>query len=197
MNNIVGSFAPVIILLSDGGPTDDYGKELNALKGNNWFKAAIKIAIAIGEDANQEVLKEFTGNDECVLRANNLSILKKMIRFVDISNWQIDNEGSNAGEEEWEKSEPTGDYKKELDALKSNDWFKADIKINSARCEDANLEIRKEFTGYIECVLKANNPSVLKKMIRFVDITVQEFLDEDVPTIRNTKGSSGINVSEW
>ena len=32
-----GSFAPAIILLSDGGPTDDYQSGLNKLKGNYWF----------------------------------------------------------------------------------------------------------------------------------------------------------------
>ena len=47
-----GSFAPAIILLSDGGPTDDFQGGLNKLKMNNWFKAAIKIAIAIGADAD-------------------------------------------------------------------------------------------------------------------------------------------------
>ena len=31
-----GSFAPAIILLSDGGPTDDFQGGLNKLKMNNW-----------------------------------------------------------------------------------------------------------------------------------------------------------------
>ena len=60
MKSASGSFAPAIILLSDGGPTDDYKSGLAKLQANNWFKAAIKIAIAIGDDADLEVLKEFT-----------------------------------------------------------------------------------------------------------------------------------------
>jgi uncharacterized protein YegL len=85
MQEQMGSFAPVIILLSDGEPTDDnYEKELAILKGNKWFHYAIKIAIAIGEDANKDVLKEFTGNAECVLEANNPEVLRKMIRFASI-----------------------------------------------------------------------------------------------------------------
>jgi uncharacterized protein YegL len=99
MNNIVGSFAPVIILLSDGAPTDNYRKELNALKGNKWFKAAIKIAIAIGDDADEEVLKEFTENVECVLVAHNPAVLKKMIRFASVSASQIGSKSTNAGVE--------------------------------------------------------------------------------------------------
>jgi uncharacterized protein YegL len=97
MQEVVGSFAPVIILLSDGAPTDNYKKELDVLKGNKWFKSAIKIAIAIGEEANQEVLKEFTGNMECVLEANNPSVLRKMIRFASVSASQIGSKSSIAG----------------------------------------------------------------------------------------------------
>jgi uncharacterized protein YegL len=99
MQDAVGSFAPVIILLSDGEPTDNYKKELDVLKGNNWFKAAIKIAIAIGEDANQEILREFTGNVECVVIANNPSVLKKIIRFASVSASQIGSRSTNAGVE--------------------------------------------------------------------------------------------------
>ena len=59
-----GSFAPAIILLSDGGPTDDFYGGLSKLKANNWFKNAIKIAIAIGDDADKDVLTQFTGTNE-------------------------------------------------------------------------------------------------------------------------------------
>jgi uncharacterized protein YegL len=99
MQDAVGSFAPVIIILSDGEPTDNYKKELDALKANNWFIAAIKIAIAIGEDANQEILKEFTGNMECVVEAGNPTVLKKLIRFASVSASQIGSKSSNAGVE--------------------------------------------------------------------------------------------------
>ncbi|MCL2072198.1 MAG: hypothetical protein FWH07_08230, partial [Oscillospiraceae bacterium] len=51
MGDVTGSFAPAIFLLSDGEPTDDYKKALQDLKGNNWFKKAIKAAVAIGDDA--------------------------------------------------------------------------------------------------------------------------------------------------
>ncbi len=99
MQDAVGSYAPVIILLSDGEPTDNYKKGLTALKDNNWFKAAIKIAIAIGDDANLEILKEFTGNSECVLVASNPQVLKKMIRFASVSASQIGSRSTNAGVE--------------------------------------------------------------------------------------------------
>jgi uncharacterized protein YegL len=66
------SVAPAIILMSDGEPTDDYKKRLSELRENKWYKYAIKVAVAIGEDANIDVLKEFTGNIEAVTNGSKL-----------------------------------------------------------------------------------------------------------------------------
>ena len=84
MQEATGSFAPAIFLLSDGGPTDDYKKGLDALKQNNWFKKAIKVAIAIGRDADNAVLEEFTGSNETVLEVHSAALLRKMIKFVSV-----------------------------------------------------------------------------------------------------------------
>lgn len=73
---------PVIVLLSDGQPTDDYKKSLDRLKGMAWFRKAVKIAISIGQDADDDVLIEFTGNKELVLQANNATALAKMIKWA-------------------------------------------------------------------------------------------------------------------
>lgn len=93
-----GSFAPAIILLSDGGPTDDFQSGLNKLKANNWFKAAIKIAIAIGDDADKDVLKDFTGSLEAVFTVHNIDALKQVIRVVAVTSSQIGSKSSTAGE---------------------------------------------------------------------------------------------------
>ncbi len=68
MSDITGSYAPAIFMMSDGAPTDDYKKELEELRKNKWFKVGIKVAVAIGDDANTDILKEFTGNEESVTR---------------------------------------------------------------------------------------------------------------------------------
>lgn len=47
-----------------------------------WFRKAVKIAISIGQDADDEVLIEFTGNKELVLQANNATALAKMIKWA-------------------------------------------------------------------------------------------------------------------
>ena len=98
MQSASGSFAPAIILLSDGGPTDDYNTGLAKLKANNWFMSAIKIAIAIGDDADKDVLKDFTGSSEAVITVHNIDALKQIIRVVAVTSSQIGSKSSTAGE---------------------------------------------------------------------------------------------------
>lgn len=83
------SFAPVMILLSDGYPTDNYEKGLEKLKTNNWYSAGIKIAVAVGEDADENILAEFTGNKDTVVTVHNGDDLAKLIRFVSVTSTQI------------------------------------------------------------------------------------------------------------
>lgn len=81
------SVAPVLFLMSDGAPTDDWQSSLEKLKKNNWFKYAIKVAVAIGVDANKDNLKEFTGNIEAVIDVHTPEALKGWIRKVSIPDW--------------------------------------------------------------------------------------------------------------
>jgi uncharacterized protein YegL len=73
--------APIIFLMMDGEPTDDYKSSLVVLQKNIWFKCAIKVAVAIGADSDKDVLKEFTGDDEAVITVSTPEALKKYIRF--------------------------------------------------------------------------------------------------------------------
>lgn len=73
---------PVLVLLSDGQPTDDYKRPLDKLLHLPWGKKAVRIAIAIGQNADTEVLTAFTGNRELVLQANNPQALVKMIKWA-------------------------------------------------------------------------------------------------------------------
>lgn len=84
-----GSVAPAIFLMSDGEPTDDYESGLAKLKENKWFKYAIKVAVAIGDDANKDVLAQFTGNIEAVITVHTPEALKKWIRKVSVTSSQI------------------------------------------------------------------------------------------------------------
>ena len=93
-----GYYAPAIILLSDGGPTDDFQGGLKVLKENSWFKNAIKVAIAIGDDADEDVLKDFTGSYETVITVHNIDALKTMIRVIAVTSSQIGSKSSSAGD---------------------------------------------------------------------------------------------------
>ena len=70
MANAGGCYAPVIILLSDGRPTDYWQGGLMRLKKNEWFRAATKIAVAV-DDSDTAVLAEFTGSMDAVLQVDS------------------------------------------------------------------------------------------------------------------------------
>lgn len=73
---------PVVVLLTDGQPTDDYKKSLEKFHKLPWAKKAVRIAISIGQDADDDVLFEFTKNKELILQANNAKMLAKMIKWA-------------------------------------------------------------------------------------------------------------------
>lgn len=73
---------PVIVLLSDGMPTDDWKRPLEKLLNMPWGKKAVKIAIAIGQNADKKVLEAFTGNSEKVLAADRPETLVRLIKWA-------------------------------------------------------------------------------------------------------------------
>jgi len=74
---------PVLVLISDGQPTDDFGSGLKALMEQRWGQKAVRLAIAIGHDANLDVLQKFIGHAEIKpLQANNADSLAKYIRWA-------------------------------------------------------------------------------------------------------------------
>ena len=95
MKNASESFAPAFILMSDGQPTDDYKSAIQKLKKNGWFSNGIKTAIAIGNDADKQMLEEFTGNQDSVIEVHNSEDLAKIIKFVSITSSQIVTSGSS------------------------------------------------------------------------------------------------------
>ena len=74
---------PVLVLVSDGQPTDDFNSGLQALLAQNWGRKAVRLAIAMGEDADHEVLEKFIGNPEIKpLQANNPESLIRHIKWA-------------------------------------------------------------------------------------------------------------------
>lgn len=73
-------YLPYFILFSANSPTDDYKTALNKLKSNR-FSRGQKVAIAIGNNADKNILKEFTGNMEAVLDSHQADLLRKIFRL--------------------------------------------------------------------------------------------------------------------
>lgn len=74
---------PVLVLISDGQPTDDFDKGLKDLLDQPWGKKAVRIAISIGQDADNEILQKFIGHSEMKpLAANSPEALVKHIKWA-------------------------------------------------------------------------------------------------------------------
>lgn len=74
---------PVLVLVSDGQPTDNFDKGLTALLDQPWGKKAVRIAIAIGDDADHDILQRFIGHPEFKpLQANNAETLVRYIKWA-------------------------------------------------------------------------------------------------------------------
>lgn len=85
----VGHKKSAIILISDGEPLDeDWKQQLAILQKNKWFDEASKIAIAIGNDCNKEVLWDFVGRGKekgaggTVLEVHNIKDLESAIKIA-------------------------------------------------------------------------------------------------------------------
>ena len=92
------AYTPMVILLSDGLPTDlpsgskrenfDYygWAPLKKLRESQRGKKSIKMALGIGDDADYEMLKTFIDNKDIpVVKANNVSTISKFFKWVTIS----------------------------------------------------------------------------------------------------------------
>ncbi len=74
---------PVLVLVSDGQPTDDWEGALGQLLDLPWGTKAVRVAIAIGEDADTEVLQRFIHHPELrPLQANSPEALVRHIKWA-------------------------------------------------------------------------------------------------------------------
>ncbi len=78
---------PVIVLVSDGLPTDDFQAGLELLMSKPWGQQARRLVVAIGEDGAseqaQEIFRAFIANEGIQpLQANNPEALIETVRWV-------------------------------------------------------------------------------------------------------------------
>ncbi|MFC4270319.1 VWA domain-containing protein [Sneathiella chungangensis] len=74
---------PILVLASDGYPTDDFESGFDAFFAAELTSSAIRLAIAIGSDADNEILGRFIRHPELKpLKANNATDLVKYIKWA-------------------------------------------------------------------------------------------------------------------
>ena len=81
---------PVLVLISDGQPTDDFDTGLARLMRQPWAQKAVRLAIAMGHDADLEVLQQFIGPEpkgggrsaRRPLQASNATSLARYIQWA-------------------------------------------------------------------------------------------------------------------
>jgi uncharacterized protein YegL len=78
---------PVIALVTDGLPTDDFQAGLDHLLSKPWGRQAVRIVVAIGEDSAsneaREIFRAFMANDALrPFHANNPEVLAEQIRWI-------------------------------------------------------------------------------------------------------------------
>jgi uncharacterized protein YegL len=78
---------PIIVLVTDGLPTDDFHAGINHLLSRPWGRQAVRIVVAIGEDSvsneAQEIFRAFIANEALrPFQANNPEVLVEAIRWV-------------------------------------------------------------------------------------------------------------------
>jgi uncharacterized protein YegL len=88
---------PVIVLASDGYPTDDYEAGLETFFAAEHAAGSIRVAIAIGSDADVEVLERFIRHPAMKpLRASNAADLVQHIKWATTAPVQAVSSPTNA-----------------------------------------------------------------------------------------------------
>lgn len=80
------AYRPVLVLVSDGAPTDDWERPLSALKGSERAQKATRFAMAIGADADTDMLAQFANDREApVFQADGARDIVRFFRAVTMS----------------------------------------------------------------------------------------------------------------
>jgi len=88
---------PVLVLVSDGQPSDDFEVGLKRLFDSPYGSRSLRVAIAIGSDADNEILERFIAHPEFKpLRANNAQDLVNRIKWATTAPVKSVSSSSNA-----------------------------------------------------------------------------------------------------
>jgi uncharacterized protein YegL len=78
---------PILVLVTDGLPTDDFRAGLDHLLGKAWGRRALRLAVTLGRDGAapeaQEILRAFLSDDAPpVLQANHSEMLAGQLHWI-------------------------------------------------------------------------------------------------------------------
>lgn len=80
------AYRPIIVLLSDGEPNDDWEAPLASLLKSERASKATRFAMAVGADADSKPLADFLGSEqERVFEAHEAREIKRFFRWVTMS----------------------------------------------------------------------------------------------------------------
>jgi uncharacterized protein YegL len=80
------AYTPTLILVSDGQPTDEWEKPLEALRRSDRASKAFRFAMGIGDDADTDMLNVFLRDtDARVFEASQARHIKQFFRWVTMS----------------------------------------------------------------------------------------------------------------
>jgi uncharacterized protein YegL len=79
------SYKPTIVLFTDGIPTDDYAKAMNDLIKEGRSSKAIRIAMAMGDDADVDMLSGFVSSKDYLVKGENAKDIVRFFKFVTMS----------------------------------------------------------------------------------------------------------------
>lgn len=80
------AYRPLVILCSDGAPNDTWEQPMQDFISNGRSSKCDRMAMAIGSDANEDVLKKFiAGTENPLFYAKDASSMHKFFKFITMS----------------------------------------------------------------------------------------------------------------
>lgn len=79
------AYKPTIVIITDGIPTDDYRTHMESLIKDGRSSKAFRMAMAIGEDADRDMLAEFVSAPEYLVSGDKARDIVKFFKYVTMS----------------------------------------------------------------------------------------------------------------
>lgn len=86
---MAGHCMPIVVYFASSLSADDYLTPLSNADKNKNYRMARKVCVAIGDEADKNMLAKIAGNCEAVIRPNDLEVLKNLFVVVDIQDGRM------------------------------------------------------------------------------------------------------------